>query len=139
MTAAEQAPHPRAGPAQAASNQPVSSSVEIDKTPQFHWVDIDPLPPSPLYSNRRRALKTEADAALARILGTTTSEQANPSVQIQSLLEQGQQALQGRRFEAAIEAFDAVLVIDPENAEATQGRAQAVVGQRILGSRSPQR
>ena len=48
MTAAEQAPHPRAGPAQAASNQPVSSSVEIDKTPQFHWVDIDPLPPSPL-------------------------------------------------------------------------------------------
>ena len=55
MTAAEQAPHPRAGPAQAASNQPVSSSVEIDKTPQFHWVDIDPLPPSPLYSNRRRA------------------------------------------------------------------------------------
>ena len=59
MTAAEQAPHPRAGPAQAASNQPVSSSVEIDKTPQFHWVDIDPLPPSPLYSNRRRALKCE--------------------------------------------------------------------------------
>ena len=58
MTAAEQAPHPRAGPAQAASNQPVSSSVEIDKTPQFHWVDIDPLPPSPLYSNRRRAKKT---------------------------------------------------------------------------------
>ena len=57
MTAAEQAPHPRAGPAQEASNQPVSSSVEIDKTPQFHWVDIDPLPPSPLYSNRRRALK----------------------------------------------------------------------------------
>ena len=57
MTAAEQAPHPRAGPAQAASNQPVSSSVEIDKTPQFHWVDIDPLPPSPLYSNRRRAEK----------------------------------------------------------------------------------
>ena len=55
MTAAEQAPHPRAGPAQAASNQPVSSSVEIDKTPQFHWIDIDPLPPSPLYSNRRRA------------------------------------------------------------------------------------
>ena len=55
MTAAEQAPHPRAGPAQAASNQPVSSSVEIDKTPQFHWVDIDPLPPSSLYSNRRRA------------------------------------------------------------------------------------
>ena len=33
VTAAEQAPHPRAGPAQAASNQPVSSSVEIDKTP----------------------------------------------------------------------------------------------------------
>ena len=28
----------------------------IDKTPQFHWVDIDPLPPSPLYSNRRRAV-----------------------------------------------------------------------------------
>ena len=31
-------PPPRAGPAQAASNQPPGSSVEINKTPQFHWV-----------------------------------------------------------------------------------------------------
>ena len=38
MPAAEQGPHPRAGPAQAASNQQPCSSVAINESPQFHWV-----------------------------------------------------------------------------------------------------
>ena len=38
VPAAEQGPHPRAGPAQAASNQQPCSSVAINESPQFHWV-----------------------------------------------------------------------------------------------------
>lgn len=39
---AEQAPHPRAAPAPAASDQPRGSSVLIAETPRFHWVAATP-------------------------------------------------------------------------------------------------
>jgi len=88
---------------------------------------------------RARTLKAQADAAVARILGTTTAEPSDLTGRIQTLLEQGREAQEERRFEDAIDAFDAVLAIDQENTEATQGRAQAVVGQWILGSTRPRR
>lgn len=59
------------------------------------------------------------------------------AARIASLLEQGQEALAGRDFDAALSAFDAVLALAPENADATGGRITAVLGQQILGSRRP--
>ena len=57
---------------------------------------------------------------------------------IQALLRDGQRAIEDGFFEAAIKAFDAVLAIEGQNAEATSGRDRASVMQRILGSRTPQ-
>ena len=88
---------------------------------------------------RARAAKARADATLAGILGArAATDQTDPREPIPTLLAEGQEALADRRFEAALEAFDAVLAIDQENTEATQGRNRALLGQQILGSRRPQ-
>ena len=81
-------------------------------------------------------MNAQADAALERILGArdnTTAESADLHERIPALLLEGQRALEERWFDAALEAFDAVLAIDQQNTEATEGRNRASVGQRILG------
>ena len=55
---------------------------------------------------------------------------------IEALLVEGQAALDERRVEAALEAFDAVLAIDPENARASQGHEEAVLLRSILERRA---
>ena len=80
-----------------------------------------------------------SDAAAAGVFGTPeTPPPAQQSESVQVLLARGRQALEERRFDAAIEAFDAVLAVDPENSEATQGRDQARVAQQYLPPRRPQ-